>query len=424
VSKASSKQPDPRAASTRRVTQLAKAKQAAGTVKKQTAGLNAPTFKASQRKSSGRDDVSGNDTKAEMVRIKEGKHQKATSKGSTLKDHPKLKDTNRDGIKLKDAKSRDSKAKESKLKESKLKESKLKESKPKNSKLKESKPKTSKLKDSKPKNSKLKESKPKTSKLKDSKPKNSKLKTANLQLAKTTVPNAHPKNTDGKRTKLKAAITTPTLPASSSQSTPADAAWSAATIPSLPHMEPEGIALLGEHLTGVRVFLEYGAGGSSVMVAHAGVKSIYSVDTDKPFLKAVRQRLTDDGIPRRRFIPIYADIGATKEWGRPVDESHAREWPNYCSAPWKKLLKTGERPDLVLIDGRFRVASFLITMLMAPSGCVILFDDYANWPEYHVVERYLRPARFAGRMAEFVVEPVANPYAALIDLLQYSTESR
>ena len=215
-----------------------------------------------------------------------------------------------------------------------------------------------------------------------------------------------------------------TKPGKKAAATPAhEQAWSADTIPSLPHMEDAGIALLGEHLTGVQVFLEYGSGGSSVMVAQAGVKSIYSVDSDKQFLKAVKQRLLDEGIPRRRYIPIYADIGPTKEWGKPADESHLKEWPNYCSAPWKKLLKTGERPDLVLIDGRFRVASFLITILMAPRGCVILFDDYVDRPQYHVIERYLKPVRLAGRMAEFVVQPFAEPFAALVDLLRYSTES-
>ena len=268
-----------------------------------------------------------------------------------------------------------------------------------------------KVKMTKTKAAKVKEAKGKGPKLKDLKAKGAKAKDRSIKIK-----GAKSKDTGTKTKKAKA------QPDSVAAHVTED--WSAGTIPSLPHMEPEGIALLGEHLTGIRVFLEYGSGGSSLMVAQAGVKSIYSVDTDKQFLKAVRQRLLDEGIPRRRYIPIYVDIGATKEWGRPVDESHARDWPAYCTAPWEKLLKTGERPDLVLIDGRFRVASFLITMLMAPPGCVILFDDYGDRPEYHVVERYLQPARLAGRMAEFVVEPVAEPFAALIDLLKYSTESR
>lgn len=279
--------------------------------------------------------------------------------------------------------------------------------------------KASKVKMTKTKAAKVKEAKVKGPKLKDVKAKGAKAKGAKAKDRSIKIKGAKAKDAAIKTRKAKTGQAQPkTVAAHVTED------WSAGTIPSLPHMEPEGIALLGEHLTGIRVFLEYGSGGSSLMVAQAGVKSIYSVDTDKQFLKAVRQRLLDEGIPRRRYIPIYADIGATKEWGRPVDESHARDWPAYCTAPWEKLLKTGERPDLVLIDGRFRVASFLITMLMAPPGCVILFDDYVDRPEYHVVERYLQPARLAGRMAEFVVEPVAEPFAALIDLLKYSTESR
>ena|GEM_PF-1204573 len=286
--------------------------------------------------------------------------------------------------------------------------------------------KASKVKMTKTKAAKVKEAKAKGLKLIDVKAKDAKTKGRSIKVkgAKAKGADVTPKRAKAKDSgaKTKRTRIKQTKPKSAAELS--TQVWSADTIPDLPHMEAEGIALLGEHLTGIRVFLEYGSGGSSLMVAQAGIKSIYSVDTDKQFLKAVRQRLLDEGIPRRRYIPIYADIGATKEWGRPVDESHARDWPAYCTAPWEKLLKTGERPDLVLIDGRFRVASFLITMLMAPPGCVILFDDYVDRPEYHVVERYLQPARLAGRMAEFVVEPVAEPFAALIDLLKYSTESR
>ena len=200
--------------------------------------------------------------------------------------------------------------------------------------------------------------------------------------------------------------------------------WSPETIPSIPHMEDAGIALLAERLSGVKIFLEYGSGGSSIMAAQAGIRRIYSVDSDLVFLQSVQKRLIADGIPRRRYVPVYVDIGKTGDWGRPVNENHARDWPSYCSAPWIRLEHAGEKPSLVLIDGRFRVASFLVTAMLAPPGCVILFDDYVDRPEYHIVEQHLKPVRFEGRMAEFIVAPLLDPKAALFDLLQYSTESR
>lgn len=200
--------------------------------------------------------------------------------------------------------------------------------------------------------------------------------------------------------------------------------WSPDTIPSIPHMEDAGIALLAQRLKGVKIFLEYGSGGSSIMAAQAGIRRIYSVDSDLVFLQSVQKRLIADGIPRRRYVPVYVDIGKTGDWGRPVNENHARDWPSYCSAPWIRLEHAGEAPSLVLIDGRFRVASFLVTAMLAPPGCVILFDDYVDRPEYHIVEQHLKPVRFEGRMAEFIVAPLLDPKAALFDLLQYSTESR
>lgn len=206
--------------------------------------------------------------------------------------------------------------------------------------------------------------------------------------------------------------------------TPAKKTWTAASIPALPHMEDAGIALLQERLAGVRTYLEYGSGGSSVMAAQANVRRIYSVDTDKQFLGAVRQRLQDEGVPRRRYVPVYVNIGPTGAWGRPHDDSHATLWPRYCGEPWRKLRHAGDQPELILIDGRFRVAAFLMSALMAPEGCIVLFDDYFIRPYYHVVEKYLKPTWQAGRMAEFIVQPLADRDQALMDMMAYSTDSR
>ncbi|MBV7486221.1 class I SAM-dependent methyltransferase [Bordetella sp. BOR01] len=205
---------------------------------------------------------------------------------------------------------------------------------------------------------------------------------------------------------------------------PTPKGWSADAIPDAPYMEEAGIALLRERLSGVRTYLEYGSGGSSLMAAKANVRRIYSVDTDKQFLQAVRQRLENENVPRRRYVPVYVDIGPTGAWGRPKDDSHAALWPRYCGEPWRKLRRAGEEPELILIDGRFRVAAFLMSILMAKPGCIILFDDYFIRPYYHIIEHYLKPTWQAGRMAEFIVQPLAERDQALIDMMAYSTDSR
>ncbi|WP_156429792.1 hypothetical protein [Burkholderia sp. FL-7-2-10-S1-D7] len=192
--------------------------------------------------------------------------------------------------------------------------------------------------------------------------------------------------------------------------------WAPSEIPARPHMEEQGVAHLELRMKGAEIFLEYGAGGSTILAASCGIKEIYSVESDRAFLDAVAFRLSEVG--GVTFVPHYVDIGRTKEWGQPVDDSNARKWPQYCSSVWEVLRSGSREPDLVLIDGRFRVACFLISILFSKIGTIILFDDYYDRPNYHVVEKYAKPIERVGRMAEFrVAERIAFEEIA-IDLLK------
>jgi predicted O-linked N-acetylglucosamine transferase (SPINDLY family) len=194
----------------------------------------------------------------------------------------------------------------------------------------------------------------------------------------------------------------------------------AESISAVPHMEAEGRALLSSHLARSKIFLEYGSGGSSVMAANTAVRHIYSVDSDLLFLRGVEARIERSGATPGKYVPIYVDIGPTGAWGVPQDRGYAAQWPRYISEPWTVMRQRQHTPDLILVDGRFRVASFLASALQAPAGCVILFDDYFDRPQYHIVEEYLKPTRSAGRMAEFVVTEDRAP-GLIEELLKYST---
>lgn len=201
---------------------------------------------------------------------------------------------------------------------------------------------------------------------------------------------------------------------------PITRSWSSSEIPRRPHMEPAGLELLTERLSSSTCFLEYGAGGSTVLAAEMGVPKIYSVESDRSFLFAVKEAVAEVA-PATQLFDQYVDIGPTVEWGNPRDSSKAAKWPLYSSSIWSEIIaKCEDEPDLVLIDGRFRVASFLATLIFGRPGTTILFDDYLDRPHYHVVEKYLRPVGGAGRMAEFrTADP--PPREILLDLMAYST---
>jgi hypothetical protein len=73
-----------------------------------------------------------------------------------------------------------------------------------------------------------------------------------------------------------------------------------------------------------------------------------------------------------------------------------------------------------LIDGRFRVASFIATCVFTKAPIQILFDDYVERPEYHWVNTLSTPDAIIGeRMAVFNVGPGEIKLEALVEGMSY-----
>ena len=161
-------------------------------------------------------------------------------------------------------------------------------------------------------------------------------------------------------------------------------------------------AALRSRLSNSQSFLEFGAGGSTLLAAQIGVPQIVSVESDAAFLEEVARQV-GQMTGHRQYLPLAADIGPTGAWGSPIDESGIQRWPDYSASVWRRLTEKNWKPDLVLIDGRFRVACFLQAALHLAPGAKILFDDYRDREHYWPVSRVLEPAGFEGRMAVFDV---------------------
>jgi hypothetical protein len=151
--------------------------------------------------------------------------------------------------------------------------------------------------------------------------------------------------------------------------------------------DPE-IAMLTTAVSTARHYLEYGAGGSTKLAVRIPtVSSVTSVESDFAFIRSHLsgdvdiQAATESG--RLRFLIV--DIGPTGAWGHPLDRSKAYLWPNYALCPYLH----DYHPDLILIDGRFRIACSLAAALQAPDA-TILIHDYSNRQHYHILEGFLQ----------------------------------
>lgn len=173
-------------------------------------------------------------------------------------------------------------------------------------------------------------------------------------------------------------------------------------VPVKPNMEQKGIERLTELLQGSVAYMEYGAGGSTMLAGSLEVPLIISTESDAAFRVAVKEQFSRH-YPGSKLVSIHADIGPTKAWGHPADDRMKKDWPLYSFGAWRHALERGTVPDLVLVDGRFRSACALASLMFARVGTPILVDDYAGRDYAASMEQVLQPSAMHGRLAEFVV---------------------
>lgn len=153
-------------------------------------------------------------------------------------------------------------------------------------------------------------------------------------------------------------------------------------------------ALYKHYVKNSNVYFEYGVGASTKFVLEETNARVIAVDTSKSWINSV---MTTSKNHLSRATIIHVDLGELVSWGRPKGYSKAENFSDYTNIIWEQNFD----PDLVLIDGRFRVCCFLTCLKKAKPGTWIIFDDYVERSHYHFVEKYLKPTEICGRQALF-----------------------
>jgi len=130
------------------------------------------------------------------------------------------------------------------------------------------------------------------------------------------------------------------------------------------------------------------------------METVISVDSDIAWLRRVKESVPPTSA---NIYLCHARIGEVGDWGVPQNSDCYRSFWKYTVLPWDIVRQNSFKPDTILIDGRFRVSCFLYSLLHAPFGAQLYFDDFFDRPEYQAVLQFARVARAAGRMAVFEV---------------------
>jgi len=165
-----------------------------------------------------------------------------------------------------------------------------------------------------------------------------------------------------------------------------------------PYMNKNEIVLLEKYYRNSKNYFEFGSGGSTCCAIKNNIENIELVETDQKWLiqlkkdPLVSNKINEKKLKIHMFLLDFEWTKAVswnnthKEYLKTRDKSN---WHNYSEIIRKCDLKL----DLVLVDGRFRVASTLETIKKVDDNCLFLIHDYRlsnnKHRGYEFVEKYL-----------------------------------
>ena len=123
-----------------------------------------------------------------------------------------------------------------------------------------------------------------------------------------------------------------------------------------PHMKEAELVLFKNTIQNTSNYFEFGVGGSTRFVYDETLATIRGVDSSKEWVGKVSKHICSD-----RVSLHCVNIGEVREWGFPRNEDYKHEWPNYSLY----IKKTDITPDTILVDGRFRVACLIQSILFS-----------------------------------------------------------
>lgn len=176
---------------------------------------------------------------------------------------------------------------------------------------------------------------------------------------------------------------------------------------------------LRAYLRKSKSFLEFGCGGSTTLAMEMGCERIDSVDSDPVWIERCRShQLFARQAGKVTFH--YAQVGEVGNWGRPKDRRATRAWSNYPLNVWGSLHYT---PDLILVDGRWRVCCCLKSAVMCPES-TILFHDFWTRQHYHVVLDHLEIVDGTDDLVALRLRPDHNVHSMYDAIVRHITEFR
>ena len=138
--------------------------------------------------------------------------------------------------------------------------------------------------------------------------------------------------------------------------------------------------------------MEFGSGNTTIFASQNNL-NYYSIESDRNFYNFLIKEKKIDNI-------IFYDLGFVQFYSYPLFEGkflrshYKKKAKNYASRIFNLFKEKKILPDLILVDGRYRVLCMLhiflfLKMKNAINTCVII-DDFENREYYFIIKEFFK----------------------------------
>lgn len=154
----------------------------------------------------------------------------------------------------------------------------------------------------------------------------------------------------------------------------------------IPELSANDMKMFYRYLDKTTVYFEYGSGGSTYQAnLRPNIQKIYTVESDKTWMNKLNSVIKNN----TKITYIYNEMGTKpRTWGYPSKSCEKSSLANYSHHIRNLTIEERSKIDLVMVDGRFRVACCLKCFDVINDKCYIVFDDFICRKKYHVVLDY------------------------------------
>lgn len=134
-------------------------------------------------------------------------------------------------------------------------------------------------------------------------------------------------------------------------------------------------------------YLEFGSGNSTLYFQNLG-KKFLSIETDRNFYYYLKNKIFK--INNYKFC----NMGIVKYYSRPFNYNlKSLNVIKFYNKIFVKLKKNQNFPDLILVDGRYRVLTCLMLykfLIHSPNSFNLIIDDFKNRSYYHILNKFFK----------------------------------